>query len=117
MISSSSSRRTGEPAFGHRDARTMVAWVASRNRSPRLCCLSSYKFQACSRSVSTIRGSRYEGSRVALGAAFGEPLLDLVPGERACLAGIEHRCAALGLDRPQLVDLGLVGRVVVQTRE
>jgi len=67
--------------------------------------------------IDEVRGIRYEGSRVAPGAAFGEPLLDLTPGERACLAGIEHRCAALGTRPTTVRRLGLVGGLVVQTRQ
>ena len=55
--------------------------------------------------------------RAALGAAIGEPLLDVFPREDACVAGFEHRCPSLRFGRPQLVDLVFVDRVAAQARE
>ena len=58
-----------------------------------------------------------EGSRPALGATFGEPLLDVAPGECPCVAGFEHRCSSLRLSRPQPVDLVFVDRLTVEAGE
>ena len=52
---------------------------------------------------------------MALYAAVGEPVLNVIPGEGACFAGFEHRCSSLRLSRPQLVDLRFVDGLAVET--